>query len=61
MITVYSEKESTQNISAADCIIKPLDGSLQTKEEINSEIQVNLKVFESVDWSELCTNDFRDV
>ena len=52
MITVYSEKEGTQVQSASDCLeARREPTSMQhSYEEIRSEIQNSLKVFESVKW-----------
>lgn len=53
MITIYSEKESIQRHNAGDYLEQQsqIEPSRITRDDINREIQTNLKSLDSIDWS----------
>ena len=53
MITIYSEKEPLQNHNAGEYLEQQSqrESSRLTRDDINREIQSNLKSFDSIDWS----------
>ena len=54
MVTLYSEKESLQTKSVGDIAASQSadDRPQFSYEEINKEIQVNLKAFEKINWTD---------
>ena len=53
MVTIYSEKEGLQTKSVGEIAAHHLedDRAQFSYEEINKEIQANLKAFENIDWT----------
>ena len=53
MVTIYSEKESMQKHNAGEYLEQQgqREPSRLTRDDINREIQTNLKSFDGIDWS----------
>ena len=54
MVTIYSEKESlkTKSLGEIADLQLAVDRPQSSYEEINKEIQANLKAFEHIDWTD---------